>query len=220
MLAKVENWKKRLYLPAYQVKAAAGYAGVTSQTVRNWQKETGEGTALAQRDAGASLSYLQLQELAIVSAIRKLNVKLSTIRKARDYLASTLGVEYPFADERVKCDGQDILLRAADELNDSIRLLVVANKGGQYAWSDIIGERFDQFEYEKGNALKWHLSADKSVVIDPRVSFGAPTVHGVPTWAIHGRELAGESDNEIAEDFGITLHDVKAALDFEHSLLH
>lgn len=215
-------WKKRLYLPAYQLKAAAAYAGVTPQTVRNWQADASEGAALAYREAGASLSYLQLQELAIVSAMRKLGVKLKTIRAARDYLGSIMEAEFPFADERVKSDGQDVLVSLPDEflVSPAEKRLLVANKGGQYAWSAIIGERFDQFEYEKGVALKWHLSDDDRVVIDPRVSFGAPAVRGVPTWALRGREIAGELPEEIAEDFGLSIDDVKAALAFEQSLLH
>lgn len=212
-------WEKRLYLPAYQVKAAASYAGVTSQTVRNWQRNAGPGVSISHRDPGSALSYLQLQELAIVSAMRKLGVKLSTIRSARDYLSSMLETEFPFADERVKSDGQDILVPLSHTLKESeTRVLLVANKNGQYAWPEIIGERFEQFDYEKGIALKWNLSGDHRVVIDPRVSFGAPTVHGVATWAIKGRETAGESIEEIAEDFGLEVSDVRAALEFEHSL--
>ena len=62
------------------------------------------------------------------------------------------------------------------------------------------------------------MSADRRVVIDPRISFGAPAVKGIATWALSGREKAGESIADIAEDFGLTLEDVKAALTFEHSL--
>jgi uncharacterized protein (DUF433 family) len=212
-------WEKRLYLPAYQVKAAASYAGVTPQTVRNWQRSSEVGAVLAPRSAGEALSYLQLQELAIVSAMRKLGVKLSTIRCARDYLSSLLKAEFPFADERVKSDGQDVLVPLAEGLKSGeSKVLMVANKNGQYAWSDIIGERFEQFEYEKGIALKWHLSGDGSVVIDPRVAFGAPTVRGVPTWALWGRVVAGEMPEEIAEDFGMELEEVQAALAFEKTL--
>lgn len=214
------EWEKRLFLPAYQVKAAAAYAGVTSQTVRNWQKESPEGEALGHRDSGVSLSYMQLQELAIVSAMRRLNVKLATIRIARDFLANFFKTSFPFADERVKCDGQDVLVHLKEQLPTKASTLLVANKGGQLAWPEIIGERFDQFEYEKGIALKWHLTADQRVVIDPRVSFGSPTVRGVPTWALIGREVAGESPEAIAEDFSLSVDDVKTALAFEHSLLH
>lgn len=213
------GWKGRLYLPAYQVKVAASYAGVTSQTVRNWQKEGPEGVALSARDAGASLSYMQLQELAIVSAMRKTGVKLPKIRAARDYLARELRTTFPFADERVKSDGQDVLLQLKSELGKVAEVLVVASAHGQYAWAEIIGRRFEQFEYERGLALTWHLTTDKRVVIDPRVSFGAPTVNGTPTWVIRGRQIAGETPEEIAGDFGLYVEDVLSALAFEQSLV-
>lgn len=212
------DWRERLYLPTYQVKAAASLVSVTSQTVRNWQKESPEGTALGRRESGVSLSYMQLQELAIVSTMRKLGVKLPKIRIARDYLARELHTTFPFADERVKSDGQDVLLQIRDQLGAAGETLVVASAHGQYAWAEIIGRRFDQFEYEKGVALKWHLSQDGRVVIDPRISFGAPAVRGVPTWVLRGREKAGESIEEIAEDYSLNADDVRSALAFEHSL--
>jgi uncharacterized protein (DUF433 family) len=40
-------------------------------------------------------------------------------------------------------------------------------------------------------------------------------VFGIPTWAIKGRRVAGESTQEIADDFGISKNDVAAALAFE-----
>jgi transposase len=45
-----DPWLRRLTLPAYQVKDAARYAGVTTQTVLNWQKEGNQvGSAIAHR---------------------------------------------------------------------------------------------------------------------------------------------------------------------------
>jgi uncharacterized protein (DUF433 family) len=219
MTATPYSWKDRLYLPAYQVKVAASYAGVTSQTVRNWQKPSVGGVVLGHREAGSSLSYMHLQELAIVSAMRRLGVKLSTIRLARDYLGRELKTPFPFADERVKSDGQDVLLTLKDELpEDAAETLLVANRGGQLAWAEIVGRRFEQFEYERGLALTWHLTEDRRVVIDPRISFGAPTVNGTPTWVLEGRYAAGETPEEIADDFGLYLEDVQAAVAFERSL--
>ena len=221
-LTQQHPWKQRLVLPAYQLKAAASYAGVTPKTVRNWQTSAGSGAALAHRHHGESLSYLQLQELAIVSAMRKIGVKLEKIRVAREYLATLLNCEFPFADERVKSDSQDILVALAkgDLPGLPRNSILIANTRGQYVWPEIIGKRFKEFEYERGLALKWHLTSDKRVIIDPRVSFGAPTVKGVPTWALQGRATSGEPMLDIADDFGLTLDDVKSALKFEHSILH
>lgn len=216
-----DPWIRRLLLPAYQVKDAARYASVTSQTVRNWQHDGKEaGAAIAAREPRASLSYLQLQELAIVSAMRAQGIKLQKIRLARDYLSSLLGQEFPFSDHRVKTDGQDILMELGNELGGALKLLV-ANRGGQYVWSEIIGNRFGEFDYERDLAVRWHVGGAKSrVVIDPRISFGAPSVRGVPTWALRGRFTAGEPVEDIAKDFLITPADVKKALKFEGMRVH
>jgi uncharacterized protein (DUF433 family) len=211
-------WKRRLTLPAYQVKDAAKYAEVTPQTVRNWQHAaTDAAPAIATRESGASLSYLQLQELAVVSAMRAQGVKLHKIRLAREWLSQYFQLEFPFSDARVKADGQDILVEELGrELGKTTVRLLVANKGGQYVWADVIRHRFGDFEYEGNLALRWHVRGRTTgVVIDPRVSFGAPTIRGVPTWAIRGRFLSGESIEDLSSDFVLTRANVMKALEFE-----
>ncbi|HTS20829.1 MAG TPA: DUF433 domain-containing protein [Casimicrobiaceae bacterium] len=212
-----EPWVRRLFLPAYQVNDAARYVGITTQTIRNWQREADEttGSAIAPRASREALSYLQLQELAIVAAMRELGVKLRTIRLARDWLSFRFALEFPFSDNRVKSDGQDILMECDDLGGD--RKLLVANKGGQFVWTEIIGNRFNEFEYEKNLAIRWHVGgANTGIIIDPRIAFGAPSIRGVPTWALRGRFTAGETINDIAADFVIKAAEVRKALKFEH----
>src|SRR6185295_17622426 len=86
----------------------------------------------------------------------------------------------------------------------------------QLEWESVIG-RLREFEYEKeGIVLRWHVAGVHSpIIIDPRISFGAPSIKGTPTWVILGRWNAGESDTDIAEDFGIKKEEVKEALKFE-----
>lgn len=215
---KKEPWLRRLTLPAYQVKYAAMYVAFTTQTVRNWQRVRSDGrSAISNRRAGESLSYYQLQELAIVAAMRKKGVSLKKIRLARDWLASKFNLEFPFSDERVKSDGQDVLMEEmTKELGKTTARLLVANRGGQYVWADVIGHRFSEFDYENEIAVRWNVHGrDTGIVIDPRISFGAPAVRGVPTWAIRGRYKAGEAIEDLAEDFQIAKSDVLKALKFE-----
>jgi uncharacterized protein (DUF433 family) len=218
-----DPWKRRLTLPAYQVKDAARYARVSPQTVLNWQKNgLKAGSALSSREKGISLSYMQLVELAFVSALRGLGVKLEDIRGARDYMAQKFNAEYPFAQLKFKTDGQDILMELPRFERGALKdKLIKVNKGGQTTWTEIIGDKFEEFDYSKGLAVRWNPAGKNSPIqIDPRVSFGAPAVGGVATWAIKGRWEAGESVEDIAEDFSINTNYVSKALEFEGINVH
>jgi len=54
------------------------------------------------------------------------------------------------------------------------------------------------------------------IVIDPRVSFGKPVLasRGIRVSAIVSRVDAGEAEDAIAEDYGLTREEVDAAIDF------
>lgn len=166
---------------------------------------------------GASLSYLELVEVAFVATFRQMGVSLTRIRKARDYLAQTFHAEYPLATRRFKTEGTHILmeLREGEGMRE-IDQLVLADQSGQLAWEDLIGERFLEFDYEEELAVRWHVAGlGTPIIIDPRVSFGAPTVGGIATWAIKGRWQAQESVAEIADDFHLAEEQVRQALTFE-----
>ena len=212
-----DAWRRRLFLPNYQVQEAAKYARISPQTVVQWQKG-GAGPALAVRDRRIALSYMQLIEVAVVAALRKEGVPLRRIRDAREYVVQTLKSEFPFAEYRFKTDGQRLFMDFA-EIEGPKKgrgKLLRPDQKGQLAWEAVIG-RLKEFEYErKGIAIRWHVAGPKSaVIIDPRISFGAPMIKGIPTWAIKGRWEAGETPAEIANDFDLRKAEVIEALSFE-----
>ena len=81
----------------------------------------------------------------------------------------------------------------------------------------MIGQRFKEFEYDDhGLATRWRVAGDGSpVIIDPRVSFGAPHVSGIPTWLLKDRWQAGEPIEEIEDDLSLDAATIHAALRFE-----
>lgn len=205
-----EPWKRRLFIPNYQVGEAARYAKIDPQTVSAWQKRL-----LSPREKRAELSYMQLIELAVVAAARKAGMKLADIAAARKYASAQLHSEFPFAEYQFKTDGKHLLFDDQELTDGKPGAWVSADQGGQLVWKNIIN-KLREFEYEGGRALRWRVAGPKSpIVIDPRISFGTPTIHGIATWAIKGRHDAGESEKDIAEDFGIGVPDVKKALKFE-----
>ena len=152
-----------------------------------------------------------------MATFRRLGVSLQRIRKARDYAAQVLKSEYPFAEHSWLTEGHHVLLELRETARETFaNNLIVADEQGQMGWKDVIGERFHQFDYGEGIALVWHpRGRENPVSIDPRVNFGAPTVNGVPTWAIKGRWDAGEELADIQDDFNLSESEIKYGLKFE-----
>lgn len=205
-------------LPAYQVNEAARYARVTPVTIRNWQ-DTGDGSksAVAYRKKGDALSYFQLVEVAFVAVMRRMGLKLAVIKNARAYIAQNLNSEFPFVENRFKVQGARILmsLKQFDKSASGNKLIAVSH-GGQLEWKEMLGRKFEEFDYKKGLAVRWHIAGRGSpILIDPQIAFGAPQIKGVPTWAIRGRQEAGESTADIADDFALKVTEVEKALQFE-----
>ena len=214
-----EPWRRRLYLPAYQVGDAARYAGTAPQTVSYWHYRGGQlGPVLPGRVRRQPLSYLQLVEVAFVATFRALGVPLQRIRRAHIYASQVLRSENPFAEHRWLTEGYHVMLDLREvEGDQNIGRLIVGDRGGQIAWQEMVSERFAQFEYQEGLAVIWWVRGRQMpVTIDPRVAFGAPTARGVPTLALRGRWRAGESMTDIEEDFGLVEEDVRYALQFEN----
>ncbi|MBF0305139.1 MAG: DUF433 domain-containing protein [Alphaproteobacteria bacterium] len=153
----------------------------------------------------------------MVAAFRKGGISLAKIREAREYVSKQLQSEHPFAEYRFKSDGRELWINYEEvEASGGHGKLLGVTKKGQLAWSEIIG-RLQEFEYEqRGIVVRWHLDgADSPIIIDPRVSFGAPAVKGTPTWVIKGRWESGEGIEDMADDFGLPQSLVEKALVFE-----
>lgn len=210
---RIEFWRERLTLPAYLVGEAAHYADISPQTVSAWHKI--EKKVLSKKDTGIKLSYLQLIEVAVVAAFRKAKTPLREIRAARDYMQKQLNSKYPFAEYKFKMYGKSLFTNYVASGHSH---LLKANQAGQLGWEELLGPVLKEFDYDadEGVAIRWHVAGEHSlIVIDPRISFGAPSVSGTPTWIIKGRFEAGESDSAIAEDFNLDVSTVREALQFE-----
>lgn len=218
-----DGWRRRLFLPAYTTVEAARFAQTMPNTVAYWYHGRGKrtGPALGGKRRYAPLSYLQLVEVAFVASFRQRGVPLQRVRKARDYVAKVFQAEFPFAQYEFKTEGLHILMDAAS-VEPDFRDLIVADEAGQMAWERVVLERFDQFDYEEDLALRWHPRGRTiPIIIDPRISFGAPILQrtGTPTWVIKGRFEAGETPEEIEADFGVPEEELRYALEFEEARL-
>jgi len=214
-----EPLRRRLYLPAYSIKETARYCHIHPTTVARWHYHVGKykEPVLPGKEKGKPLSYFQLTEVGVVATFRRLGVTLRKIRMARDYVAKTMESEFPFVEFRFKEEGQHMIMELQEVEPDSeLQALIIADSAGQMKWTEEVEKRFAEFDYEHDVVMKWHVAGRQSpVLIDPRVSFGAPTVSGIPTWVLSGRAAAGETLDELVADFGLEGDAIKQALAFE-----
>ena len=206
-----------LYGARYRIAESARFAQTHPQTLSRWFN----GTIPANPDKRRKgrVSYMQLVEAAFVGTFRSLGAPLPWIRQMRDRLADAFEAEFPFGVVEFKKHGLGVARDLCGNGNALSGLVVTGPSGGE-AWHPLVADRIKQCDYdiEYGIALRWYLRGrGVPVLIDPRISFGAPIVTcGIATWALAGRFRAGERRESILRDFRhVTADEFAAALDFE-----
>ena len=95
--------------------------------------------------------------------------------------------------------------------------LVVLDQRGQYTLPGVVQGVVFQFDFNKRDtlAVRWFPHGrEVPIVVDPRFGGGLPTVRdrGITVDILKKRKRAGEDERSIAEDYALTLSDVKKVL--------
>ena len=154
-------------------------------------------------------------------------VPMQRIRPFIDALRREFSVPYPLAHFRPYIDStRRLVLRLQEEADVPDELwLVFEGADGQLRLNPAITQdflaqvEFDDTAGDGGAALRIYPQGRSSaVVIDPLVSSAAATVAGVRTAILAERaEAFGETPEELAKEFGLTVPSVKAAIAFEYA---
>lgn len=173
------------------------------------------------------LSFNNLAELHILSALRNEDVSLQRVRQAIAYLRREFdGERHPLLSTDLSTDGANVFIEKFGQL-------VNISRHGQVAFREILAAHLRRIDRDPNSGIVLRLfpfvkavrSAEdaagqaKLVAIDPRVSFGRPVIAGtrVPTTELAGRWSAGETIADIAEDFGLNLGLVEDAIRYERA---
>jgi uncharacterized protein (DUF433 family) len=170
--------------------------------------------AVGLRDA----SFLDLIDLLFVKQFLERRFSLQRLRAALGEAERFIGKGgYHFAQRHFWTDGSNIYVEVRTRADALMQLL----SGGQWVIAPIIKEVAQEIEFDEvtGFAKKWYpLGRTRPVVLDPEVSFGAPTVTG------RGVETANVFDLFIGEgkrvervSAWLDIHpvEVEAAVEFE-----
>jgi uncharacterized protein (DUF433 family) len=147
-------------------------------------------------------------------------VSLPKVRDSVEYLRSQLGADRPLIDRQFKTNGIDLFVEQASKLLNVSRQGQEALRGEfELALARIVrdnqGNPIKLFPYSRTSD---HAAEQpKSVVIDPRLSFGRPvlTRSAVPTEVIFDRFQAGDSLEDMALDYNVDEKEIEEALRFE-----
>jgi len=156
---------------------------------------------------GRRLSFMNLVELSVLAAIRRLHsVPLPKVRKAMVYLRRQFPTAHPLADHDFQTNGVDLFVEKFGQLLN-------ISKEGQVEMKNLIQAYLRGIQRDgKGIPVKLPLpirdprtGEPSKVVIDPSIGFGRPVVDGAGVRAelVVERFRAGEGIASIASDYAL-----------------
>ena len=164
-------------------------------------------------------SFLDLIDLLFVKKFLDYGVSLQRIRKALNEAETLIGGHH-FAQRNFFTDGKNIYLQVKDNADALLELL----SGGQWVIAPIIKQLAHQIEFDQptGYAKKWYpLGPNGLIVLDPRITFGKPSIvdRGTATTNIYDLYI-GEDENvdNVCSWMNLNTQEVDAAVKFERQL--
>ena len=170
------------------------------------------------------VTWGEMVEACYLRAYREQHsVSMQQLRPFIARLRLEFRVPYPLAHFKPYVDsGRRLLLAAQEEarLPEELRAVWEVSTGQLVLTSPVEGfvSRVDFAETGEQEAQRMYPAGRESpVVIDPRVASAAASVRGIRTEAIAELVETDVPVEEIAEDFGLPLNVVKAAVSYEWS---
>ena len=218
-------------LPAYSVAAAAHYLKLPEATLRAWVSGRTYATTAESKfskpliavadSAGGYLSFINLVEAHVLAAIRRHHgVRLDKVRFALDYLGKHFPIEHPLASHAFETDGLDLFV-------EKYGCLYNASREGQQTVRELLHDHLQRVEYDRaGTPIKLFPFVTKNfhandcvIEINPAVSFGRPVIAntGIPIEVVSERFLAGESIEELADDYNLSPSAIEQAIRCEQA---
>ena len=224
------SFQDQLDRPSYPAAEAGRLVGLSAARVRRWlsgyRYTLGDSMRyqrpVVRRDATDTTSYasfLNLVDLLFVKRFLDYGLSLQKIRRVLDEARDVLGTSH-FARQTFFTDGRSVYLKFRDRGGAILELI----SGGQWVIAPIIQQLARQIDFESsgGFARRWYpLGRDRPVILDPFVSFGAPSIvgRGVKTANVYDLFVA-ESEEVAAVRTWWDLSDaeIEAAVEFERGL--
>lgn len=224
---------------AYPLREAARLSHMPARTVSRWlgghhYRHKGEVrwsepvTYLAKVGLNAPqarkqvLDFEQLLTLLLVKAFNRGGLGLPKIKKAAARARDLYGLENPFISKHFRSDGNRVFIELAPASRGRERHMVDL-LSDQHQFREIVEPSlFKDVVFVGNRAGEWRpMGLNRSVVVNPRVQFGAPHLAGtgVRTDVVAQMHAAEGGDaaamEAVQEWFGLTPEQVADAVEFE-----
>ncbi len=170
---------------------------------------------------GRSLSWGEFVEAALLRQYRRdLEVELHEIRTFITKLRDREGIPYPLAHFRPWVgEGRRLLLKLQKESGLPGELWLVASASDQVVLTEPAASFLKRVEWDEDLPVAWRPHEDEGspVRCRPTQRFGRPAIGGISTEVIVEHLDGGEDEEEVAEQFGLSLNDVRWARAYELS---
>jgi uncharacterized protein (DUF433 family) len=218
-------------IPVYSIPEVAGYLNLPEATVRSWvagrKYQTADGTRTfkpvirAADPRTKTLSFQNLTEIHVLSVLRSDRVRLKDIRRAIADLRLHYGTDHPLADLDVQTDGVEVFV-------EQFGMLISASRYGQRSIKEVVEMYLKRIDRDKAKAAVCLYpftrpqieTSPRLIAIDPQRRFGRPFLveRGIETWVVASRHQAGDSMEELASDFRVSMNSIEEAIRYETTL--
>jgi uncharacterized protein (DUF433 family) len=213
-------------VPRYGVAEAAHYLRLPASTLVQWVRGRSSPTKRGVKRLPAVIhvpeppnglmTFSNLVEAYVLSSIRRRHeIPLQAVRRALRYLELEMGVQRPLIEEQFLTDGASLFV-------DKLGALINVTHTGQAAMREVLEQALHRIDRDARGLVAlfpWAHKPDepKAVEIDPRRAFGKLVIAatGIPTAYVAERMLAGESIDELADDYGLPRGKIEGAIRWE-----
>jgi uncharacterized protein (DUF433 family) len=220
------------HLPAYGICEAAHHLRLPENTLRYWfygktyrvgrEERFSQPILTPPPDPDVPLlSFMNLIEAHVLSSLhREHGISFGKVRTAIESIHRIYRSQFPLADHTFETDGVDLFVTESD----CDRLVRVP--GGQLTMREIIKLYLTRIERDPRKmpvklfpflGEKPRTEEPRLIVIDARISFGRPVLHGtgIAVEILAERNRAGDSIDALAEDYGRPRDEIERAIRWE-----
>lgn len=205
----------------FTLAEAARHLRVPASTLRWWLdgRDRHRPVIRPKRTGSGIVTWAEFVEAGLLRQYRRQeDVPLAELRAFIDKLRVEVGVPYPLAHAKPWVgEGKKLLLDAQSEARLDPEFCLVAEVSGQLVLTSASDAFVRRVRFDGDVAVGWrpHDDPDSPIEMRPDVRFGRPAIKGISTEAIWEHLLADESEDEVAEQFGLDLDDVRWAMAYE-----